>query len=75
VTATKEGFQQAVRPGVELHVSDVVSLNFSLQVGLVTQSVTVEGGAPLVATTSSEMGGLVNSKQIRRPAVERPQLH
>jgi hypothetical protein len=24
VTATKEGFQQEVRPGVELHVSDVM---------------------------------------------------
>ena len=64
VTATKEGFQQAVRPGVELHVSDVISLNFSLQVGSMSQSVTVEGGAPLVETTSSEIGGLVNSKEI-----------
>jgi hypothetical protein len=65
VTATKDGFQQAVRPGVELHVSDVISLNFSLQVGLVTQTMTVEGGAPLVETTSSAMGGLVNRKQIQ----------
>ena len=64
VAATKDGFQQAVRPGVELHVSDVISVNFSLQVGSVDQSVTVEGGAPLVQTTSSEIGGLVNSKKI-----------
>jgi hypothetical protein len=64
VTATKDGFQQVVRPGVELHVSDVISLNFSLQVGLVTQSLVVEAGAPLVETTSSAMGGLVNGKQI-----------
>jgi hypothetical protein len=64
VTATKAGFQQAVKPGVELHVADVISLNFSLQVGSVAQRVTVEGGAPLVETTSSEIGGLVNSRQI-----------
>jgi Carboxypeptidase regulatory-like domain len=64
VTATKAGFQRALRPGVELHVSDVVSLNYSLRVGSVAQSVTVEGGAPLVQTTSSEIAGLVNSKQI-----------
>jgi hypothetical protein len=64
VTATKDGFERAVRPGVELHVSDVISLNFSLQVGSLSESVTVEGGAPLVETTSSELGGLVNSKQI-----------
>src|SRR3984885_5402961 len=65
VTAAKDGFQQAIRPGVELHVSDVISLNFSLQVGLVTQTMTVEGGAPLVETASSAMGGLVNRKQIQ----------
>ncbi len=65
VTATKEGFQQAVQPGVELHVSDVIRLNFSLQVGSVTQSVIVKGGAPLVETTSSAMGGLVNGKEIQ----------
>jgi hypothetical protein len=64
VTATKEGFQQAARPGVELHVSDAISLNFSLQVGSMSLSVTVEGGAPLVETTSSEIGGLVNRKEI-----------
>jgi hypothetical protein len=64
VTATKDRFQQALRPGVELHVSDVIRLNFSLQVGSVTQSMTVEGGAPLVETTSSEIGGLVNGKEI-----------
>src|ERR1700731_66562 len=65
VTATKDRFRQAVRPGVELHVSDVINLNFSLQVGLVTQTMTVEGGAPLVEATSSAMGGLVNRKQIQ----------
>ena len=58
VTATKNGFKQGVRPAVELHVSDVISLNFSLQVGSVDQSVIVEGGAPLVETTSSEMGSI-----------------
>jgi hypothetical protein len=64
VIATKTGFKQGVRPAVELHVSDVISLNFSLQVGSVDQRAIVEGGAPLVETTSSEMGGLVNSKEI-----------
>jgi hypothetical protein len=64
VHATKGGFRQEVRPGVELHVSDVIRLNFSLQVGSMAQSLIVEGGAPLVETTSSQIGGLVNSKEI-----------
>jgi hypothetical protein len=29
----KTGFQKQIKSGVELHVSDVISLNFSLQVG------------------------------------------
>jgi len=65
VHATKDGFRQAVRPGVDLHVSDVVRLNFSLQVGSIAQSLIVVGGAPLVETTSSQIGGLVNSKEIK----------
>ena len=64
VTVSKEGFQQLVRPGVELHVSDVITLNFPLQVGSVTQTVTVEGGAPLVETTNSTLGGLVDDRKI-----------
>jgi hypothetical protein len=64
VTATKDGFQRVARPGVELHVSDVIRLNFSLKVGPEANSITVEGGAPLVGTTSGEISGLVNSQQI-----------
>ena len=64
VTATKDRFRQAVRPGVELHVSDVISLNFSLQVGLVTQTMTVEGGRRSGGAPCA-MGGLVNRKQIQ----------
>ena len=64
LAVSKEGFQQVVRPGVELHVSDIIGLNFSLRVGSVTQMVTVEGGAPLVETTSSTLGGLVNDQNI-----------
>src|ERR1700758_5332166 len=64
VTATKDRFRQAVRPGAELHVSDVVSLSFSLQAGPVSERVTVAGGTPLVETTRSQLGGLVNSTGI-----------
>jgi hypothetical protein len=64
VTASKEGFRQVVRPAVELHVSDVITLNFSLVIGSVSQSVTVEGGVPLVETTASSLGGLVNDRSI-----------
>jgi hypothetical protein len=53
VIVEKQGFTQIVKPDVQLHVQDIAELNFSLQVGSVTQSVTVEGGAPLVSLSPS----------------------
>jgi hypothetical protein len=64
VAVDKEGFQQSINPGVELHVGDSIALNFGLKVGSASQSVTVEGGAPLVNTESSSLGGLVNDQKI-----------
>lgn len=65
IAATKDGFRQALRLAVELHVSDVIRVNFALQVGSVPQSMTVEGGAPLVETTSGAIGGLVSNKEVQ----------
>ena len=64
IVVEKEGFQRIVRPGVELHVAAVVAIDFALRVGAVAQTVTVEGGAPLVNTTTSSIGGLVESKEV-----------
>ena len=64
IVVNKEGFQGVVRPGVEIHVADNISIDFSLQVGAVSQTVTVEGGAPLVNTTSSSLGGLVQAQEV-----------
>jgi outer membrane receptor protein involved in Fe transport len=64
ISVQKQGFEEIIKPGVELHVSDIVAINFALEVGSVTQSVTVEGGAPLVETTSSSLGSLVNDQKI-----------
>src|SRR5215813_13785265 len=64
VIVRKFAFQTVVRPGVELHVQDVVALNFSMGVGSVTQSVTVEAGAPLIQA-SPLRGGNFPSSEVR----------
>src|SRR5260370_41340639 len=51
IIVQKFAFQTIVKPDVELHVQDVVALNFSMEVGSVVQSVTAEGGAPLIQAT------------------------
>jgi len=60
VIVEKEGFAQIIKPDVQLHVQDNAGINFSLQVGSITQSVTVEGGAPLVNTTDASVSTVVD---------------
>src|SRR5262249_187975 len=60
VIVEKDGFAQIVKPDVQLHVQDNAGINFSLQVGSVTQSVTVESGAPLVNTQDASVRAVVD---------------
>jgi outer membrane receptor protein involved in Fe transport len=64
VSVEKEGFAQVNEPGIVLHLGDIIALNFALQIGSVTQSVTVGSAAPLVDTTTSSLGGLVTGDKI-----------
>src|SRR5262249_35721250 len=57
-------FRTIVKPDVELHVQDVVALNFSMELGSVAQSVTVEAGAPLIQA-SPLRGGNFLSREVR----------
>jgi hypothetical protein len=65
VEASKTGFQSAVRRGVTLNVGAEVLLDFSIQVGQQTQSVTVEGTATTVETTEAAVGNLTDQRQMR----------
>jgi outer membrane receptor protein involved in Fe transport len=65
ISVLKEGFNQILKPGVEFHVADIIALNFALQVGSVSQSVTVESGAPTVELTTSSISGVVDSTTVR----------
>ncbi|MFB3814164.1 MAG: TonB-dependent receptor domain-containing protein [Terriglobales bacterium] len=64
IVVTKEGFERVVKTDVQLHVAEVVAINFSLPVGSVAETVTVTGGAPLVNTLTSALGGLVEEVQL-----------
>src|SRR5262245_45551999 len=64
VIVRKFAYQTVVKPGVELRVQDVVALNFSMGVGSVTQSVTVEAGAPVIQA-SPLRGGNFPSSEVR----------
>src|SRR5216684_2327424 len=60
VVVQKTGFKSIVKQGVELHVQDVIALNFQLEVGSVAESVTVEAGTPLINTESAAVSTVVD---------------
>ena len=64
VEVTKEGFSALTRTGITLEVAQEAAIDVTLQVGSTGQSVTVTGEAPLVQTTTSTIGGLVNEQQV-----------
>ena len=64
LTVEKAGFATIVKPDIDLHAADDISVNFELQIGAIGQTATVLGGAPLVNTTSSSLGGLVQADEI-----------
>lgn len=56
----KTGFKTVVKATIELHVQDVVALNFQLELGSVAESVTVEAGTPLINTESASVSTVVD---------------
>src|SRR6185437_11381984 len=63
-TITKTGFKSSVRDGIELHGQDQISLNYNLQVGAVSESVTVTSSAPLLQSESATVSTVIDSAQI-----------
>jgi Carboxypeptidase regulatory-like domain/TonB dependent receptor len=57
---TKQGFKSVVKPDIELHTQDQVSLNFSLELGSITETVTVSANAEHMPSDSPAAGLLVD---------------
>src|SRR5438270_12628326 len=64
ITVEKEGFKTDTRKSVDLQVGAVARLNFTLEVGAVTQVLEVAGGAPLLETENAAVGTVVDNKRI-----------
>ncbi|HKE26802.1 MAG TPA: TonB-dependent receptor [Bryobacteraceae bacterium] len=72
LTAAPAGFKKAVRDNLELRVGDQVQQDFTLEVGAVTESVTVSAGVELLETTGSDKGQVVGEKEVQdTPSVGR----
>jgi hypothetical protein len=58
------GFKKYQRTDVELRVNESVRVDATMQVGELTQTVEVEGGAPLLTTSSGTVGHVIDNKSV-----------
>jgi hypothetical protein len=62
--ATHAGFKSETQTGIVLHVADSLVINVTLNVGAVSESVTVEASPIAVETTNGELTGLIEAAQV-----------
>ncbi len=60
-----KGFKTAVRPGIVLNVNDRLTVNINLEVGEITEQVTVQEAAVAVELQSASASNLISGTQIR----------
>jgi hypothetical protein len=58
------GFKKSVQSGVNVDLNAVVTVNSILQIGEAKETVEVSGEAPIVDTTSTQLGAVMDSKQV-----------
>jgi hypothetical protein len=64
VTAELQGFATVSKKDVIVDVSTTVSIDFSLRVAALAETINVTGATPLIETATSSVGGVVDVKRI-----------
>ncbi len=72
VEAVLDGFKTAHRSGIVVRVSDTVRVDVALELGALAEMVTVNAAAPLVNTSTAEIGRTIDAAAIAElPLVDR----
>jgi hypothetical protein len=64
VTAELQGFKTVAKKAIDVNVGQTQSVDFALAVGAMTETVNVTGASPLIETTASSVGSVVDIKRI-----------
>jgi hypothetical protein len=64
VSTAPQGFKKTIVTGVELHISENRVVNLDLQIGQVTETVTVTSESAAVETRSGGLSSLISDKQV-----------
>jgi hypothetical protein len=64
LVAERDGFQSQRQAGIVVVTGNITAVNFTLQVGEVTQAISVQAGAPLLQFESSAVGKAIENETI-----------
>ncbi len=64
ISVEKQGFDRAVRAGVQLTAADTLTVDFGLTLGNLQQTVEVTAEAPLLQSQTAAVSQLISNKQI-----------
>ena len=64
VQVEKQGFKTSSRSGIRLQVADSLRLDFSIELGSVSEAVEVQAVAPLLTTENGTVGTVIDNKRI-----------
>src|SRR3954447_8258310 len=64
VSAEAKGFRTRIQKGVAINVAQTLTLNYPLEVGAVEQAIEVTGAAPVIESTTSDLGTVVPTRNV-----------
>ena len=75
VKASLQGFRVSQRDGVRVTVTETARVAFQLEVGQLSETITVIAEATLVETSNATHGIVIDEQKVVGPAAQRAQLH
>ena len=64
IAVQKDGFKQVAQDGVRLEVNQVAQIDFKMTLGAVSETVEVQSTAPLLESSTSSVGQVIESKAV-----------
>jgi len=64
ISARHQGFKRVSRDGIQLEVNQVARVDFSLELGAVTETIEVQAAAPVLESNTSSVGQVIEQKAV-----------
>jgi hypothetical protein len=70
IVVQKTGFKKLVRDGIQVDIAARIEINLQMDVGAVTESVTVTSEVPLLSTTDASAGRTLDFRDVKELPIE-----